>query len=126
MSEGKNLCAFCRSPDASTDEEKLNRLKKLMDKGNACSYNVVAFSYDNGMTGLPRNRAKANELYLTAGELGYTDAYYNLGNSYVDMDLKKAKHYYELAAIGGIASARHNLGVLEDHDGNIDGQKSTS
>ena len=53
------------------------------------------------MLGLPRDQAKANELWLKAGELGCDVAYHNLGNAYnfgsaVTIDKKKAKQYYEL------------------------------
>ena len=34
------------------------------------------------------------------------------------MDIKKAKYYYELAAMGGNVHARHNLGSLEGQAGN--------
>ena len=49
--------------------------------------------------------------------------YYNLGNSYyhgmgVVMDKKKAKHYFELAAMNGYVSARHNLAMVEWEKGN--------
>ena len=71
------------------------------------------------------NHAKALELYQQAGELGYADAYHNIGSAYhfgegVERDNKKADHYYELAAMGGLASARHNLGLFEFHAGNWD------
>ena len=74
--------------------------------------------------GLLQNWAKANELYLKAGELGCANSYYKLGLSYdygygVAVDEKKAKHYHELAAIGGDISARYNLGVLEEENGNL-------
>ena len=36
------------------------------------------------------------------------------------MDQKKAKHYYELAAMGGHVDARHNLGIDEENADNID------
>ena len=50
-------------------------------------------------------------------------AYYNLGNSYdvgsgVNVDKKKAKYYYELAAVNGGMQARYNLGCLEGNAGN--------
>ena len=35
------------------------------------------------------------------------------------MDTKKAKHYYELAAIGGDTYSRHNLGNMEGLEGNL-------
>ena len=39
------------------------------------------------------------------------------------MDKKKAKYYYELAAINGSVEARHNLGCLEGNSGNINRAK---
>ena len=36
------------------------------------------------------------------------------------MDMKKAMHYYELAAMKGYASARYTLGALEQEAGNTD------
>ena len=35
-------------------------------------------------------------------------------------DMKKAKHYYELAALGGDVHARYNLGSIESCEGNMD------
>ena len=74
--------------------------------------------------GLPQDWAKANELYLKSGELGCAAAYHNLGNHYrlgrgMEIDMNKAKHYYELAAMNGSVEARHNLGVWEENTGNI-------
>jgi len=120
MSEGKDLCPFCRMPPASSDEYvvHINSLKNLMDKGNGDAFNHLAGCYADGMMGLIQDYGKANKLYLKAGELGCAQAYYNLGNQYcfgrgAEIDQKKAKHYYELAAIGGNVDARHNLGCLE-------------
>ena len=50
---------------------------------------------------------------------------HNIGCAYdngdgVERDTKKANHYFELAAMGGYVTARHNLGVFEDHAGNWD------
>ena len=36
----------------------------------------------------------------------------------MNIDKKKAKHYYELAAMMGSAYARHNLGGIEYREGN--------
>ena len=96
-----------------------------MEKGNADAFNQLADYYGKGTFGLPQDRAKANELYLKAGELGCAEAYYNLGNSYysgergVEVDKEKAKHYYELAAMNGNVGASHNLGVIEAEAGNV-------
>ena len=80
-SGAKGLCPFCRTPCAKSDEEEIKRLKKLMEKGNPTAYNNFAGLYERGSHGMPQNHAKANELYLKAGELGCADAYYNLGNA---------------------------------------------
>ena len=36
------------------------------------------------------------------------------------IDLKKAKYYYELAAMGGDVFARANIGAIECNAGNVD------
>ena len=122
-SEEKDLCPFCRTPPSNSDEEEVNKTKKLMEKGNAGAFIMLAGCYYNGIKGLPQNMARANEFYLKAGELGHTEAYYNLGIMYyngngVEIDKKKAKYYYELAAINGSVDARYNLGCVESRAGN--------
>ena len=123
-SEGVDLCAFCRTPGAESDEEQeVKQLEKLTEKGNARAFYKLGGSYENGSEGLPQNWAKANELYLKAGELGCAMGYFNLCLAYdngsgVTIDKKKAKHYYELAAMNGDIDARHNLGCMEGQAGN--------
>ena len=117
------LCAFCRTLRPSSDEEEAKRLDKIMEKGNAMAFCVHAGYYVHGSHGLQQNLAKATELWLKAGKLGCAEAYYNLGYSYdigwgAEADKKKAKHYYELAAINGNIKARHNLGCNEYNTGN--------
>ena len=119
-----DLCAFCRAPTPSSEEEIVKRVRKLMDANNAYGFLNFAGFYFRGIMGLPQDFAKANELYLRAGELGCAEGYFNLGNSYrngngVEVDKKKAKHYYELAAMNGNVLARHNLGCMEGEAGNI-------
>ena len=68
---------------------------------------------------------KANKLWLRAGNLGCAISYYAVGNAYcfgrgVEIDMEKAKHYWELAAMGGCVLARRNLGVFEEKAGNFD------
>ena len=120
--EGAHLCAFCRTPKAKSYEEEVARAKKITGKGNTDAYYMLAGLYAQGTTGMPQDWAKANELWLKAGELGCADAYFNLGNSYddgegVEVDEKKAKHYWELAAMNGSVQARYNLGCIEEHAG---------
>jgi len=119
---GKDLCPFCRIPDVFY-QEHVERVNKLMEKGNANAFNHLAGFYAQGINGMPQDYQKANELFLKAGELGYAEAYFNLGLSYqngdaVEVDMKKAKHYFELAAMGGNVKARTNLGFTEGQAGN--------
>jgi len=125
MSEGGvlGLCPFCRTPTPSSGEEHVKLLNKLMDKGNGEAFYALGSCYNEGDLDLPRDMAKANKLWLKAGELGSAEAYYNLGNSYangngIEVDTKKAQHYYELASMKGDLDARRNLGVLEGNAGN--------
>jgi hypothetical protein len=117
------LCPFCKTPPPWTEAENVERIKKLMEKGNANAFFTLAGCYSKGISGVPQNWAKANELLLKAGELGSAEAYNDLGYSYyngdgVAVDMKKAKHYYELAAMGGSVPARYNLGANEYEAGN--------
>ena len=57
-----------------------------------------------------------------AGELGYATSYCNIGYAYsngrgVVRDERKAIHYWEIAAMGGDETARHNLGCYEEENG---------
>ena len=122
-SGAKDLCPYCRTPYATSAEEAIERTKKLMKKSNSDAFLYLAGFYADGTYGLPQDWAKANELYLKAGQLGCARAYFNLGNSYfagrgVETDEKKAKYYYELAAMNGDIKARYNLGGLDYNEGN--------
>ena len=120
--EELGMCAFCRTPPHCSNEEGTERLAKLMDNGNADAFDVQAGHYANGTDGMPQDWVKANELLLKAGELGCAEAYSRLGYSYdagrgMEVDKKKAKYFYELAAINGSVPARYNLGVIEGQAG---------
>ena len=76
---------------------------------------------------MPQDHAKACELWHRAAKLGHAGAYLGIGNVYdigqgVKVDKKKAKHYYELSAIGGdvYSRPRHNLGNDDLNAGNYD------
>ena len=71
-----------------------------------------------------REIMKALELYHRAAELGSVESYSSIGTAYkdgiaVERDEKKAKHYYELGAMGGDTIARNKLGVGEARSGNM-------
>ena len=118
-------CPFCRIPTPHTDEENIKRYKVRMEAGDAeAIYNMGCYFY-NGRYGFQQDYTKALELWHRAGELGYAASYCNTGYFYhtgtgVELDKRKAIHYYELAAIGGDGSARYNLGNMEENAGNLD------
>ena len=121
------LCAFCRTPSHSSDEDYLKRLHKRIDADDAMAIYILAHHYRHARHGLPQDSAKALELFVRAGELGHAGAYCNIGYAYeigaesygIEKDMKKSKHYYALAAMEGDVRARHNLGVLEEEEGNF-------
>ena len=124
MSKGA-LCPFCRTPTHTSDREMIKRNIKRIDLDDHNAIYNVGCRYSNGTCGLPRVRAKALELYLTAGELGCAYAYQSIGNAYlygdgVQRDTKKAQHYWGLAAMMGHVEARYNLGIFEKRAENME------
>ena len=112
------MCILQNSSSHLRRRRYIKRIKKLIEAENAYGFHNLAGYYAKRS-----NFAKANELWLRAGELGCADSYFNLGTSYdngagVEMDKKKAKYFYELAAMNGDIHARHNLGCLEGNAGN--------
>ena len=80
----------------------------------------MGFYYKTGMWGMPQDYAKARELWLRAGELGYGYSYGAIADLYVmgqgvPRDMKQVVRYYELAAMKGHEIARHNLGLYAQH-----------
>jgi len=119
------LCAFCRSPEFRSTDELIKRVKGHMDKGNSEAITFFGTIYLQGLYGFSQDYTKANELFRQAGELGCALAYYNLAKSYengsgVAKDYKKAKHYYEIAAMMGDVQARSCLGAHEVEDKDVD------
>ena len=119
-------CPFCRSPPSFSDQDTLKRVQKRVKAGDAEAIFSLGQFYNQGLYGLPQDYEKALELWHRAGELGSAAAYCSIGLAYgngrgVDVDKKKAKHYWELAAMGGNAIARHNLGYTELVEGMITG-----
>ena len=118
-------CPFCRTPNAPSEEEIVNRLTKRADVDDAEAMFNLGCNYNHGSYGLTQDRAKALKLWHRAAELGHVEAYYNIGGAYyhgngVERDTTKAKHYWELGAIRGCTHARHNLGIFEGSSGNLD------
>ena len=121
----EKTCPFCRTKFPSTDKEMIELHNERMELNDANAFYNIGCFYVNGQRGLPQNIAKALELWQRAGELGCADAYASIGYAYhhgdgVEVDKKKAKNYWELAAIGGNIGARHNLGVYEAEEDNME------
>ena len=111
-------CPFCRTPAPDSDEEIKERLQKRVEVGDTEAIFHFGCNYHRGDNGFPQDYDKAFELFIRAGDLGSTEAYSNIGYSYengngVEIDKKKANHYYKLAAIGGIVISRYNLANAE-------------
>jgi len=103
----------------------VERYKKRLEAGDAHAMYSLGYYYREGEEGLPQDDAKALELWHRAAELGCAEAYNGIGSVYnygrgVEIDIKKASHYWELAAIRGNVLARHNLGASEGQKGNMD------
>ena len=114
-------CPFCRNPEATSGEEVVKRLKKRMEVGDTYAFVTMGCFHDRGIYGLPQDSAKAVEFWHKAGKFGYTNigtAYYN--GEGVERDHKMASHYFELAAMEGDSTARHNLGASKYNTGNYD------
>ena len=115
-------CPFCRTPLPTSGEEILKMLKKRMEVGDSYAFFMMGNAYLRGRYGSPLDSAKAVKMWRKAGKFGYANIgfAYDNGNG-VERDEKMASHYDELAAMGGIIEARHNLGVLEleGHAGNM-------
>ena len=118
-------CAFCRTRWPKSNREVVQSLEKRVELDDPIAIYNMGCDYQDGTCGRPQNHAKALELYHRAAELGYVASYNNIGYAYnngegVDVDKKKARHYYELAAIGGDPIARYNLGEMDEEAGNIE------
>ena len=112
------LCPFCRTLAPKTDEEAVKLSNKRAELDDAEAIYSLGFDYSRGDNGLPQDYEKALELWHQAAELDCTKAYYSIGNAYVfgrgvERNETKAMHYWELAAIGGNAEARYNIGSTE-------------
>ena len=120
-----SLCPFCREvATIGDDEEPVRRLRKRMETNDPDAFMELGRTYHRGLYGLPQDSKKAFELWSKAAELGYILGYGQLGSVYcfglgVEKDIKKAIHYYQLAAVGGDMVTRRTLGALELNEGRV-------
>ena len=119
-------CPFCRTPAPKSKEEMIEREKKRVVLDDPIAIHNQGSNYREGKNGFPQDHIKALELFHRAAELGYAAGYNSIGYCYdygygygVQVDKKKANHYYELTAMRGNERARHNIGNNEYREGNI-------
>jgi len=120
-----DTCHFCRTPKSATDKENLKRMKQRVEAGDAMAIHMMGCFYSDGRYDFPQDNTKALESWHRAGELGYAASYFFIAYSYdngkrVEVDKKKARYYYELAAMGGDTNARFIIGCKEADAGNMD------
>ena len=118
-------CPFCRTPHPITEDEIIKRYKIRTEAGDPIAIFNIGMYYRDGRLGYPQDHVKALELWHLAAEYGNNDVYNGIGYAYehgqgVEVDMKKANHYYELGAMGGDTTARHNLGINEEEAGNTE------
>ena len=123
--EEHDVCPFCRTPPLESEEETFKRTAKRVEMNDPMGISDLGCMYRDGTCGVSQSYARALELWHRAGELGSADAYYGMGNAYlngngVEIDKKKAKHYFEVAAIRGNANSRFVLGFEEHKAGNME------
>ena len=121
----KKKCPFCRTPHPASDEEIVERTIKRVELEDPMAMLNHGNFYFGGLNGYSQDYNKALELWHRASELGLSKAFASIGYAYhngqgVEVDKKKARYYYELAAMGGSVEGRYNLGCFERDAGNID------
>jgi tetratricopeptide (TPR) repeat protein len=114
-------CPFCNSDRSNkTEEERVEELRKRVEANDPASICMLANFYYHGRAGFQQDHAKAIELYARAANLGDKEAHNNLAGVYHEGgDMKKAKFYFEAAAMAGHEEARCMMGFMEA-SGNIE------
>ena len=117
MMDGDAKCPFCRVPTPTSNEEIIEMTRKRVEMDDANGIYNLGCSYYHGKHGMPQDRAKAFDLWHLAAGLGCAAANNHLGYAYdrgngVEHDMTNAKHFYELAAIGGMKKEGTTLAAL--------------
>ncbi len=119
-SSGGSRCPFCREPTPDNNEKyDMRMMKRIKANDPAAMCYMGTKRYHEG------DHDKAFEYWTKAAELGDVEAHYQLSTIYckgegVEKDVEKKVYHYEKAAMGGDPKARHNLGCLEEENGNME------
>jgi len=112
-----DACPFCREPMPSVAEmHKLTQ--RRIEANDAVAWQARGMDYTMCDGSFPQDKKKAIKLWYRAAEFGSINAHVSLGHAYangegVEVDTKKAKHHWEIAAMGGDDIARTDLALIE-------------
>ena len=115
----RERCPFCNTANPHSHEEVIKRLSERMEKYNDQKAMVLLAVYHRkGWYGLPVDQSKSFELLQRESELGSATGHCILGSKYqmgdgTEINMKKAVHHWQIAAMMGHVNARHNLGFSE-------------
>eukprot|EP00956_Cyclotella_meneghiniana_P037002 scaffold133629_cov23-Cyclotella_meneghiniana.AAC.1 len=117
-------CPFCNTAAPHSHEESIKRLSERIENYDPHAMVVLSSFHRNGWHGLPVDQSKAIELLQRACELGSAAGHCHLGSTYrlgngAEIDMKKAVHNFQIAAMMGNMSARKLLGCIELENGNL-------
>ena len=112
-------CLFCRMPEPTSEEMKMNCMKRVE------ANDPLAMTQMGGSCMNEGDYIKAFDYYTKAAELGHVAAHYNLSILYhdgkgVEKDEEMALYHLEEAGIGGHVDARYDLGIFEGKNGRFD------
>ena len=112
-------CPFCRSVTITKEEVDKQRRKRIEANDPAALCHEGKKHYNKGYY------SRAFEYLSKAAELGDVRAHYHVAMMYrlgrgVEEDEEKVKYHFEEAAIGGHPLARHNLGINEYSNNNLE------
>ena len=114
-------CPFRNSDRGNENDEHIKQIMKRVAANDPAAIYMLAHFYYQGLGGLQQDRAKAIELFRRSAELGCNIAGSNLGGIYLGgRDWKKAKFYFEAAAIAGCEASRYELADIEKELGNVE------
>jgi TPR repeat protein len=109
--------------DRGNGREGLKKLQEALAAGSPEAANQLALAYAQGLAGLPRDDARAAELFGKAAQAGHLRAELNIGILYfrgqgVKRDLVQARAWLEKAAATDDPYALYALArAIEDSDG---------
>jgi len=125
-------CPLCRTPPPTSAAERLRRVQKHVDEGNAEAQFMLGDVYLRGGMGLTKSPKRAVQLYERAAAQGHAPAQIKLGCRYefgegVEINYETAALWYLRAAEQGHPAAQSNLGnmfadgqgVAQSHDDSV-------